>query len=263
MYRSIEKETRLTADHIIYAKTAKTETHEMINWSVDYGAHTSSITAPIKNASVSAGLALIKFRCSSQHTSVSIHPKQIKILEMPRNFQVSLHNSFFFLLLSRRVFFPFCVRTIFNLYLTQWHYRQKCLRVCVFSQLYSYVAAITHSCGWLRHSAADFSIRIIFSDREGALPWPIKVGISPKKKTKKERRRRRRCGELLFMIITHRNVVQLIIHYPYAVDGGEIWRFRQPVLPVTKKPFFFFFFSYKQNPHVQYTYGQHTMYKHK
>ncbi len=38
---------------------------------------------------------------------------------------------------------------------------------------------------------------------------------------------------------SHRRVVQLIIHYPYAVDGGEIWRFRQPVLPVTKKPFFF------------------------
>jgi hypothetical protein len=63
-----------------------------------------------------------------------------------------------------------------------------------------------------------------------------------------EERRRRRCGELLFMIITHRNVVQLIIHYPYAVDMA----LSSTCVTCDEKTFFFFFFSYKQNPHVQY-----------
>lgn len=88
----------------------------MINWSVDYGAHTSSITAPIKNAPVSAGLALIKFRCSIVNTRPSLYtPQKNKILEMPRNIQVSLHDSFFFFLnYYLDVFFiPFWFRTLF------------------------------------------------------------------------------------------------------------------------------------------------------
>lgn len=64
----------------------------------------------------------------------------------------------------------------------------------------------------------------------------------------KEERRRRRCGELLFMIITHIDACQLIIHYPYAVDIA----LSSTCVTCDEKTFFFFFFSYKQNPHVQY-----------
>jgi hypothetical protein len=159
----------------------------MINWlwSVDYGAHTNSITAPVKNAPVSAGLALIKFRCSNQHTSVSMYSQKIEFSKC-HAISRSLYTIRFLIIIST-CFFPFCVRTLFYYGISNAIMALgKSVCVFVFSQLYSYVAAITHSCGWLRHSADDFSIRIIFSDREGALPWPIKVGISPKKAKKED-----------------------------------------------------------------------------
>jgi len=55
--------------------------------------------------------------------------------------------------------------------------------------------------------ASRLAFIIIFSDREGALPWPIKVGIWPKKKTTAER---------TFMIITH---TRASIDYPLSLCG--------------------------------------------